>query len=124
MYKVFTAKVPRVDKGEVFFEPSQTDQLADEPLERIIQRFAAFGNQVRFGESDIDTSQASEEDIDKVFEDGATDDVSRLDAVERAELLQHAERLAELVAKASVSQRKEPEKVSPEVPLEKDEKPQ
>lgn len=98
---VFTHAKPPHARGEDFKMPSLTDQLADEPIESVVRRFMQNpyipGN--ARDELVIDENNPDFAKVEEVFEDGATDDITKLDRIEREEILLEASRLAEQLTK-------------------------
>lgn len=87
MRKVYSQFKPRHAKGEVFTLPSMTDQLADEPIERLVQRFAISGGKLDFGHADIpNIDNMTVDDVDKVFDDITTDDLKKMQSVDMISL--------------------------------------
>lgn len=105
-------KNPPEVTGQVFTEPTLTDGLADEPLERIYKRFVLSGEAPQMVNGDVDYS-ADDETIEQAFADSATDDVSAFDKVEQADILATAERLVEQLRFNSAETLKETPKSSP-----------
>lgn len=87
--KVYTCYNPRSEKGETFKLPTLTDQLADEPIDRIVQRFIAAGKPLPLMDG-VELKDGSISEIDKVFAELASSDVSNLTKVEQLEVLQRA----------------------------------
>lgn len=105
MYKVYSQKEPRVDKGEVFLLPTLTDQLADEPLDKLVARYMIAGQKLSLGPADLEIDDNTKDaDIDAAFDDFATEDVAAMDRADAAEVLRQASEasavLAEIAAKA------------------------
>lgn len=109
--KVYSQSTPPAIAGEVFTKESLTDQLADEPLKDIVERFLASGTPLpSFGNSDVvltETSKAA--DVEAAFDDFATADVARMDKVEQMDALVTAQRLVEQLRRdASAKPKNEP----------------
>lgn len=103
--KVYSIWRPSPFKGQVFRKESMADQLADEPLDRIFERFVMSGRAPAYegGEVDIDANDA---DVDAAMSDSALDDVSQMSRLERLDVLATAERLVEQLRESSVSSEK------------------
>lgn len=98
----------RNDEGERFALPSLTDQMADEPLERIVNRFLATnGTLPMMSGTEV---PEDEEKLEEVFEQLASADVSQLTRVEQAEVLLTAQRLVEQLESSRRASRKEERK--------------
>lgn len=99
--KVYSQFNPPASAGEHFTLPSLTDELADEPLSKIVERFMTQG-QVPFDKSKSDlflSSDTTLDDVEAAFDDLRNEDVSRLDKVEQADVLVTAQRLVEQLQK-------------------------
>lgn len=98
---VYTHAKPPQARGEDFKKPSLTDQLADEPIESVVRRFMQnpyIPSSAR-DELVVDENNPDFAKVEEVFEDGATDDITKLDRIEREEILLEASRLAEQLIK-------------------------
>lgn len=107
----------RDDKGETFALPSLTDQLADEPLERIVNRFMAAGAPLPTMQDGVEIDDLGE--LEGVFERLAAADVSQLTRVEMADVLVTARRLQEQLNKAQTLSDAEKRKSKAEASVEK-----
>lgn len=99
--KVYSQFNPPAVAGEVFTLPSLTDELADESLKTIVERFIAQGA-VPVDRSNPDLvigERTTVDDVEAVFDDLRNEDVSRLDKVEQADVLVTAQRLVEQLQK-------------------------
>lgn len=92
--------------GQVFIQPSLTDVLADEPLERIYRRFVLSGQAPRLVDGDVDVD-ASESELDSALADSALDDISQMTRVEQQDILETAKRLVEQLKSSAVSRTEE-----------------
>lgn len=121
--KVFSFAKPPVYKPEVIKGVSLCDKLADEPLEQIVKRFLATGQQFPFASESADLTldgKTTAEDIEGAFDDFAIADVARMSGVERAEvaftagamLRQERERAVQARTKQE-GQQKHPEEKEP-----------
>lgn len=93
-------------RGEVFTQPSLTDELADEPLSEIVKRFTLpqiVGGYLRQQADVVADSKLTEEDLEAAFDDFTTADLPLMDKVDQAEAMVAAqleiERLQKLIAK-------------------------
>lgn len=98
--------------GQTFTEESLTDELADEPLKRIYERFVLSGQTPHMVNGDLDYN-ADEETVESAFADTALDDVTQLSRVEQQDILATAERLVEQLRIKSAEPLEETGKTSP-----------
>lgn len=96
--KVYSWSNRRKVKGEVNTLPSMTDQLADEPLQSIIERFQRAGVSISVPPDNGGIEVKSVEDLDKAFNEPV---VSSMDKVEQLDALATAQRLVEQLRKSS-----------------------
>lgn len=89
-------------KGEFFTQLSLTDQLADEPLQRIFQRYVSSGMSLPMVDGDIDI--ADNESIESALADTACSDPSMLTKLEQQDMLRTAELLVEQMKKHTAAQ--------------------
>lgn len=80
--------------GQRFTQPSLTDELADEPLSRIFERYLSSGRVPQMADGDVDAN-AGDEALDAALADSALDDVSCMTKVEQQDVLVTAQRLVE-----------------------------
>nr|QGT50722.1 hypothetical protein Elusimicrob1349_1920 [uncultured Elusimicrobia bacterium] len=82
--------------GEIFEEESLTDQLGTDSLESLVKRYMAVGfvPPPPSGSDLVVDSSTTAKDVDSVFDDYGTEDVSRLDKVDQLDVLVTAQRLA------------------------------
>ena len=92
IYSMF--RNPPEVSGTTFTQPSLTDELADEPLSRIFERYLSSGRFPQMSDGDIDAS-AGDEALDAALADSALDDVSCMTKVEQQDVLVTAQRLVE-----------------------------
>lgn len=100
-------QTPPRTAGEVFEQDSLTDQLSDESLEQVVKRFMSTGYVPRSTEKpDFElTSATTGAEVEAAFDDLRTEDVSRLDKVDRLDVLVTAQRLAEQEQRKAKSER-------------------
>lgn len=106
--KVFSFAKPPVYKPEVIKGVSLCDKLADEPLESIVKRYLATGQQFPYSHEQADmelTNETTADDIDGAFDDFASADVARMSGVERAECAFNAKATLERERKQAVQAR-------------------
>ncbi len=96
--KVYSWSNRRKVKGEVNTLPSMTDQLADEPIQSIIERYQRAGVPISVPPDNGGIEVKSLEDVDKAF---SQVDVSSMDKVEQLDALATAQRLVEQLRKKS-----------------------
>ena len=112
--KVYSWSNRRKLKGEVNTLPSMTDQLADEPIQSIIERFQRAGVPISVPPDNGGIEVKSVEDLDKAFNEPV---VSSMDKVEQLDALATAQRLVEQLRKSSNNASKSaPVDVSSSVP--------
>lgn len=93
-------------RGEVFTEPSLTDQLANEPLADIVRRFTErdIVNGYRSLKSDVVFDESTtEREVEAAFDDFAAADLPLMSKVEQAEALVDAQNEIERLQKATAS---------------------
>lgn len=117
--KIFSCWNPPVFKPEIIKGVSLCDKLADEPLESIVKRYLATGQQFPYtvAESDFTiTEKTTTEDIEGAFDDFASAEVARMSGVERAECAFNARATLERERKQAVHKRtkQEAQKSHPE----------
>lgn len=103
--KIYSNFRPPKWHGQKFTKPSLTDQLADEPLERVYQRYVQSGAVPPLLRGDVDVN-ASDAELEAAMNDLATDDVSQMSRVEQADVLVNAQRLVEQLQAEAVSHAK------------------
>lgn len=113
--RVFSFAKPPVYKPEVIKGVSLCDKLADEPLEQIVKRYLATGQQFPYAQDSADltlTGETTAEDIEGAFDDFAIAEVGRMSGVERAECAFNARATLERERKQAVHKRtkQEPQK--------------
>ena len=96
--KVYSWSNRRKVKGEVNTLPSMTDQLADEPIQSVIERFQRSGVPISVPPDNGGIEVKSLEDVDKAFSQPV---VSSMDKVEQLDALATAQRLVEQLRKSS-----------------------
>lgn len=104
MRKVYSQATPPSFDGEVFLKESLTDQLADEKLEDIVNRFMNAGSPLPGSYSDgLDLASAEDpvKMVDTAFDDFSTADVQQMDKVEQSDVLVTARRLVEQLQRQS-----------------------
>ena len=92
--------------GQRFTKPSLTDELADEPLSRIFDRYLSSGQRPPLLSGDVDMD-ASDEALDAALADSALDDVSQMSRVEQQDVLVTAQRLVEQLRQSAASRGEE-----------------
>lgn len=99
---VYSQANPPVTTGEFFTEPSLTDQLADEPLDRIVKRFVSQGF-VPMSHDKPDVvigNDVTGEQLDEAFDDFSSAEVRQMDKVEMVDALVTAQTAFEQLQKA------------------------
>lgn len=103
--KIFSFAKPPVYKPEVIKGVSLVDKLADEPLESIVKRYLATGQQFPYANDSADlilSGKTTAEDIEGAFDDFAVAEVGRMSDVERAECAFNARATLERERKKAV----------------------
>lgn len=116
MFVIYSQKSPRKDVGEVFVKPSLTDQLADEPLDKLVARFMLAGGKLAIDEADFvikpdqngNLVEPSAKDVEAAFDDLATEDVAALDRADAFEVLEQAREASAVLAAIKASALSEP----------------
>lgn len=96
-------------RGEVFTEPSLTDQLAYEPLGDIIRRFTErdIVNGYLSNKSEVNFDEkTTERDVEAAFDDFSTADLPMMSKVEQAEALADAQNEIERLQKLQAAKPK------------------
>ena len=132
MRKVYSQATPPSYDGEVFSKESLTDQLADEPLVDIVNRFLNAGSPLPGSLADgLDLALAKDpvKAVETAFDDFSTADVQQMDKVEQSDVLVTARRLVEQLQRQSAgkpikSVDSEAGKSSPDVVVSDTTKPQ
>lgn len=96
--KVYSWSKPRKIKGEVNTLPSMTDQLADEPIQSIIERFQCAGVSLTIPSNFDGVIINNADDLESAFSQPVVD---TLDKVEQLDALATAERLVEQLRQES-----------------------
>lgn len=98
------AKPPKID-AQTFTEESLADQLADEPLKRIFERYVTSGMAPKLVDGDVDID-ASAADVDAALSDLSDADALLMSKVEQQDVLATAQRLVEQLQNSAVNRQK------------------
>lgn len=120
MFVIYSQKSPRKDVGEVFVKPSLTDQLADEPLDKLVARFMLAGGKLSIDEADFvikpdqngNLVEPSAKDVEAAFDDSATEDVAAMDRADAFEVLEQAREASAVLAAINAKAQAEPRSAS------------
>lgn len=125
--KVRSQYNPPEFRGEVFTEPSMTDQLANEPLSDIVKRFTLpqiVGGYLKQDASVILNDETLEADLEAAFDDFAEADLPLMSKADQAAALVDAQVELERLQKVKASQRStepvKPQKLPEEKEASKD----
>lgn len=110
---IYSHSKPPKATGQTFTQASLTDQLADEPLKRIFERYIRSGEVLPMVKGDVDAN-ASAAELDAALDDLSDADALTMSRVEQAEALATAQRLLEQLQKPLAVKRKDASKTDAE----------